>query len=151
MASVANSGDNKVSDGKNSLKVVNEDALVLVQESQTSLQSISRASNFAKAIEQAQRETNQNKFSIERQKRFINYLSKLDWEAEESEVPDPLWDTFFELVESMLTSPDIIGLVCPTLNVLTSLFSHKCELVERSELMDSDTLVEMNLGKLLSA
>ena len=37
------------------------------------------------------------------------------------------------------------------LNVLTSLFSHKSELVEKSEIMDSDTLVNINLGKLLKA
>ena len=47
----------------------------------------------------------------------------------------------------MLASQDIDGLVCPVLNVLTSLFSHKSELVEKSEIMDSDTLVNINLGK----
>jgi len=81
----------------------------------------SRASNLAKAVRQATREEQQEKFTPERQKKFINYLLKLNWKFETTgaQVTDAVYDDLFNLLENALQSDELAEVVVPTLNILT--------------------------------
>ena len=81
----------------------------------------------------------------------MQFLAKLDWESETSDVADEVWEPFFELQEKMLLGDDINELVVPALNILVSVWGAKPELCEKSGIFDQETLVEMDLGRLIRA
>ena len=51
----------------------------------------------------------------------------------------------------MLLGDDINELVVPALNILVSVWGAKPELCEKSGIFDQETLVEMDLGRLIRA
>ena len=62
-----------------------------------------------------------------------------------------IWEPFFDLMEKMTLSDDISGLVCPALNTLVSIWGAKPELCELSGIFDSESLLEIDLSRLLRA
>lgn len=85
-----------------------ESNLVMVQESQSSITKMSvKLSNLVKAIKQCQREQKAGNFTDERKIRFLGFLSKLNWEEETSNVETDEWESFFGIMEKILTSVDI--------------------------------------------
>ena len=104
-----------------------------------------------KAVRQAVKENKAGKFADDRQKRYMQFLSKLDWKAETSDAIDDVWEPFFDLHEKMLLGGDINELVVPALNILVSVWSAKPELCEQSGIFDSKSLLEVDIGRLLRA
>ena len=66
-------------------------------------------------------------------------------------MPTTVWDTFFEIMEKMLQSENMKDLMVPSLGVLTDLFENRGDLVEQSELVDSEPIRDIDLGRLLGA
>ena len=64
---------------------------------------------------------------------------------------DEVWEPFFELQEKMLLEDDISELVVPALNILVSVWGAKAELCEKSGIFDQESLIEMELGRLIRA
>ena len=69
-----------------------------------------------------QREEAEGKFTLERQKRFLGFLGKLNWENETENIAETVWDTFFEVMEKMIRAENINELVVPSITVLIDIF-----------------------------
>ena len=81
----------------------------------------------------------------------MQFLNKLDWESETAGVVDEVWEPFFELMEKITLADDVNELVCPALKILGSVWAAKPELCEKSGIFDSESLLEIDLARLLRA
>ena len=95
------------------------------------------------------REEKKGQFTLERQQRFLTFLGKLNWETETENVSQQAFDDFFNVMEKLLQSPDIENLVAPTMKVLADLWNNRSDLVEQSEIFETDGLMVINLSRLL--
>ena len=111
----------------------------------SSLGDTNQDSDLVKVVAQVNREVAAQKFTVERKKRFLAHLRKMDWEQEQG-TSDETWDTFFEIIGEMLKSKDVDSLVAPTLEVLTDVFAALPHLVN---LIDDGSIEEFDLGRLL--
>ena len=64
-------------------------------------------------------------------------------------MPERDWDQFFGIIKKMIKEGNVETIVTPAVEMLTELFIHKHEMIDQSEIFDSETIQDMNFGKLL--
>ena len=67
------------------------------------------------------------------------------------DVSEDTWEPFFDLMEKIALQDDVNELVVPALGILASVWAAKPELCESSGIFDSESIKELDLGRLLRA
>ena len=126
-----------------------EDGQIVVQETNQSISNYSRASRLVSAIKQVKREETKGTFDDTRKQNFLKFLNeKITWENE-TDVPERDWDQFFAIIKKMIDKGNVETIVTPAVEVLTKLFIDKHEMIDQSEIFESDEIQKLNFGKLL--